>query len=309
MNDLVPTNEAENPMLIFADRSVLDKILAVIERKVECFEPDTSTANARGKIASLAYKVSKSKTFLDNAGKGLSKDWKEKSKLVDSARKEIRDRLDALRDKVREPLTLWEKAEAERVEKKKLSAQYDVDFDEALAINDLLVRELILEKKIRDIAEAELRLKEVERNKQIAQDRKDRDEEIKRAALLEAARQVENERSARIAADKELVEAKERAAAEAIYAKRMAEEEVRKAVFEATRAAEQKAIAEKDALERERIAAETEAKARAEDMVHKGAINRFARNAFIEHGVDANVAKKIVILVAQDNIPGISMDY
>lgn len=74
------------------------------------------TAQDRKEIASMAAKVARSKVFIDNEGKELVAGWKRQSKAVDVQRKRIRDELDDLKAKVREPLTNWENAERERVE-------------------------------------------------------------------------------------------------------------------------------------------------------------------------------------------------
>jgi len=95
----------------------IDPILARIEAEVRSHAPDLTTDRGRKAIASLAYKVSQSKTALDNAGKKLTEDQKQAIAAVDAARKKIRDRLDALRDEARKPLTDWEAAEDARAER------------------------------------------------------------------------------------------------------------------------------------------------------------------------------------------------
>ena len=95
----------------------IDPILARIEAEVRSHAPDLTTDKGRKAIASLAYKVSQSKTALDNAGKKLTEDQKLAIAAVDAARKKIRDRLDLLRDEARKPLTDWEAAEDARAER------------------------------------------------------------------------------------------------------------------------------------------------------------------------------------------------
>jgi len=95
----------------------IDPILARIEAEVRSHAPDLSTDKGRKAIASLAYKVSQSKAAMDNAGKKLTEDQKQAIAAVDAARKKIRDRLDALRDEARKPLTDWEAAEDARAER------------------------------------------------------------------------------------------------------------------------------------------------------------------------------------------------
>lgn len=94
----------------------VDDILNKITNEVRAHKPDISTESGRAAIASLAYKVARSKTALDEMGKGLVTDWKAKAGAVDAERRTIRDRLDALKDEVRKPLTDWENADKLRIE-------------------------------------------------------------------------------------------------------------------------------------------------------------------------------------------------
>ena len=79
--------------------------------------PDVTTKKGRDAIASQAYKVSKSKTAVDNHGKDLVAGIKAQAALIDKDRKAWRDQCDALRDEIRKPLDEWEQAEADRVAK------------------------------------------------------------------------------------------------------------------------------------------------------------------------------------------------
>lgn len=109
---LVPMDAT--PATLFRDSSGVDAILAQIEESALAEAPDTSTAKGRKAIASLAYRVARSKTALDEAGKELNAERRRAMEAVDAERRKIRDRLDALRDKVRAPLDEWEKAEEQR---------------------------------------------------------------------------------------------------------------------------------------------------------------------------------------------------
>ncbi|MCU4413294.1 hypothetical protein KTH71_04445 [Acinetobacter sp. WU_MDCI_Axc73] len=79
--------------------------------------PDVTTKKGRDAIASQAYKVSKSKTAVDNHGKDLVAGIKAQAAVIDRDRKAWRDQCDALRDEIRKPLDDWEQAEKDRVEK------------------------------------------------------------------------------------------------------------------------------------------------------------------------------------------------
>lgn len=92
-------------------------IIDEIHKKVAVLIPDVTTAKGRKEIASMANKIARSKTLLDEVGKNLVADWKAKAKIVDDNRKLMRDKLDALKESTRAPLTAWEEQERLRIEK------------------------------------------------------------------------------------------------------------------------------------------------------------------------------------------------
>lgn len=115
MSDDLIVAETLRPEIVFAPGGV-DALLEKLERDVRAVATDISTKAGRAAISSLAHKVSRSKTALDDLGRGLVADWKLRSALVDAERRRIRERLDELRDEVRRPLTEWEDAEKRRVD-------------------------------------------------------------------------------------------------------------------------------------------------------------------------------------------------
>jgi colicin import membrane protein len=112
-DDLIVT-ETLRADIVFAPGGV-DAILDHLERDVRSVTTDISTKTGRAAITSLAHKVARSKTALDELGKNLVADWKARSAAVDADRRRVRERLDDLRDEVRQPLTDWESAEKARV--------------------------------------------------------------------------------------------------------------------------------------------------------------------------------------------------
>tara|TARA_R110000782_G_scaffold2628_6_gene9984 strand:- start:1671 stop:2696 length:1026 start_codon:yes stop_codon:yes gene_type:complete len=111
---IIPHEPAAIQLLFKNGGTAIDPLIERIEIEVRSHVADLTTKKGRDAIASLAFKVSKSKTALDTAGKALTETQKAEIKIVDDARKKIRDRFDALRDEARKPLTDWEKAEADR---------------------------------------------------------------------------------------------------------------------------------------------------------------------------------------------------
>jgi hypothetical protein len=87
-----------------------------VRTEIDGFAADVNTPRGRRDISSFAFKVTKSKTFLDGVGKDLVAELKDIPKKIDATRKIVRDTLDAWADEVRKPLTEWEKAEEARIE-------------------------------------------------------------------------------------------------------------------------------------------------------------------------------------------------
>ncbi|STV95624.1 TolA protein [Klebsiella michiganensis] len=248
--------EKSNAMAVFTNNDQLDPLIEAIEKEARSLVPDVTTKKGRDAIASMAHKVARSKTYIDNAGKDLVAELKALPKQIDESRRVVRERLDALKDEVRRPLTEWE-AEQERIKAEEamnalhaealemnikfdqeLAAKFEADHEMALLMNDAFDREQA-EKK----AEAE--------RQRIA-----REEEIKRLAEEKAKREAAEQAQRKI----DEIAARER---EAILAKERAEREQKEAAEKAEReriAAEQKAVADKQAaIDAERRKAQEEA--------------------------------------------------
>lgn len=112
--DLTP----ENTLPIFAapdaKGSVFEKLFSEIEAVVKAQSFDIETKTGREELRAFAYKLTRSKTALDNAGKSLTEDWRNKTKAVNEGRKFVENKMIDLHETVRKPLTDFENAEAER---------------------------------------------------------------------------------------------------------------------------------------------------------------------------------------------------
>jgi uncharacterized protein YPO0396 len=97
--------ENRNPIEVFTDFGIVEAVLCLIERQAMDFTPDLSTVKGRKEIVSRAYRVAQTKALLDNIGKEQVAKMKELPKAIDAGRKIFRDCLDALKDRVRQPLT------------------------------------------------------------------------------------------------------------------------------------------------------------------------------------------------------------
>jgi hypothetical protein len=113
---------------VFAAPDGLIPIVEAIEQLVRQFIPDMSTAKGRAEVRSLAHKVTRSKTFLDDLGKGLVADLKDLPKRIDANRKTMRDRLESLAAEARQPLTDYEERIEEFQNRLKMLADMPVQY-------------------------------------------------------------------------------------------------------------------------------------------------------------------------------------
>ncbi|MDZ5602562.1 hypothetical protein SJI00_07230 [Pseudomonas sp. RP23018S] len=107
----------ETALQIYQAPNGLEPYLQKIRDEIDAFVPDVTTRKGRDAIASIAYKVARSKTALDNVGKELVAELKEIPKKIDAERKRMRDKLDAWQEEVRRPLNEWQAAEDARIDR------------------------------------------------------------------------------------------------------------------------------------------------------------------------------------------------
>ncbi|PUW50091.1 cell envelope biogenesis protein TolA [Cronobacter sakazakii] len=306
--DLVVIEKA-NAMTVFKSTDQIEDILQKVEREVMSFVPDVTTAKGRKEIASLAYKVAQTKTYLDGLGKDLVAELKEIPKLIDANRKTVRDRLDELKEKARQPLTDYE-VEQERIKQEEeakraaeeLAKKIESDHEMALLMNDAFDRELA-EKK----AEQERqRIAHEEEIKRQAEERAKREAEEKAAAEIAAAKKREEDAiAAKAQAELLAKQEKEKAEREAKEALERAEREKQAAIeaeqrkareAEATRMAEEKRI--KD-----------EAAARAADVAHRKVVNNKALADLVAVGLTEEQARTAITAIAKGEVTAIRITY
>lgn len=95
----------------------LKQFIDLVKAEVEGEVPDLTTRKGRERIASLAAKVSKSKTTVEKPGRDYLRRLKEMPKVVEAELREFVTTMDALRDETRRPLTEWEAAEDARIDR------------------------------------------------------------------------------------------------------------------------------------------------------------------------------------------------
>lgn len=331
VTDLVVIEKA-NALTVFKSADQIEEILAKVEREVMSFVPDVTTAKGRKEIASLAYRVSQTKSYLDGLGKDLVADLKEIPKLIDANRKTVRDRLDALRDKARQPFTEWE-AEQERIkaeEQAKIKAEedrkrFESDHEIALLMNEKHDREA---KEKAEEAERQRIAHEEELKRQAAENAK-REAEEKAAAELAAAKKREEDaiaaraqaellaKQAQERAEREAKEALERTAKLAQEAREQAEREKQEAIAAEQRKAQEEAARIKREAEQKEAARLAEEKRIADEKAKReaDANHRKAIGTQIVNALTANTSisreQAIEVLTAMMNglVPHSNINY
>ncbi|HHA1840110.1 TPA: hypothetical protein ACOEGF_001720 [Enterobacter asburiae] len=312
--------EKQNAMAVFTTKEQLDPIIEAIEKEARSLVPDVSTRKGRDAIASMAHKVARSKTYIDNAGKDLVAELKALPKQIDESRRIVRERLEALKDEVRRPLTEWE-AEQERIKAEEamnamhaealemnikfdqeLAAKFEADHEMALLMNKDFDRDREEKRRLAEQAQRE----HEERIKQEAAEQARRDAEAKHKAEIEAAARREAEEKARAElAERQRIETEQRAARE----KQEAEERARREKEEAV-AAERRRLEEAESarLAEEQRKVEEEAR-RAADKEHRRTVNRRVITDLIAQGIPEEFAQKALLAIAGGKVQDAHIKY
>lgn len=257
----------------------IDKILEKIASDARSQLIDISTEKGRKECASLAYKVSQSKTFLDKMGKALGDDARKQLDTLNAERKKVVEFLDKLKDEIRDPLTTWENTEKQRVANHENELSKIIQIGSFVEQNWQSLKVDLIELKIKEIesidrdwqefavrASSEIKSAFAKLETAMKSLKKYEDEQAELARFREQERiriqKERDEQTAREAAEKAKVEAENKAR---IEAERLAKETERIRLE-----AEQKAKAEADRIakqaefERQKVLREKqEAEARA----------------------------------------------
>ncbi|EOI1327602.1 hypothetical protein ACMGNR_001170 [Citrobacter koseri] len=313
--------EKQNAMAVFTTKEQLDPLLEKIETEARSLVPDLTTKKGRDAIASMAHKVARSKTYIDNAGKDLVAELKALPKQIDESRRIVRERLDALKDEVRRPLTEWE-AEQERIKAEQAmnamhaealvmnenidlqrAIQFEADHEMALLMNKDFDREREEQRRQAEQAQRE----RDERLKQEAAEQAIRDAEAKHKAEIEAAARREAEEKARAeVAERQRIEAEQRAAREKQEAEARAEREKTEAVEAERLKAKQ---AEEARLAEETRKADEQAKREA-DVRHRKTVGTNIVNALTSNtSLTREQAIEVLTALKDDLIPCAKIHY
>lgn len=313
--------EKNNAMAVFTNNDQLDPLIEAIEKEARSLVPDVTTKKGRDAIASMAHKVARSKTYIDNAGKDLVAELKALPKQIDESRRVVRERLDALKDEVRRPLTEWE-AEQERIKAeeamnalhaealemnikfdRELASKFEADHEMALLMDKDFDRE-----RADKAAEAERqRIAREEEIKRLAEEKAKREaEERHRAELEAAARREAEERAAKERAERERIEGIQRAEREKQAA---VEAERRKAQEEADRIRREAEQREQARLAEEKRKADEQARREA-DVKHRKTVGTDIVKALVANtSITRDQAIEVLTAIKDGNIPHTGISY
>jgi len=274
----------------------MDRLLLAIEAEVTAEVPDVETDAGRKAITSLAYKVARSKTTIDDIGKEFVAKQKAAIAEIDGVRKTSRDFLDCLKVKVRMPLTDWENAEQDRVTKIQGKINRLRDLGDTTDDNNDLLSSQILKAKLAEARKAVITKVYMEYQDEAINAKNQSIVELT-DAIPKAEELERNAEAARVLAEKQAEDLRIE------NEQRIAREAVENADIDARRELE----------ERDRKAAQEKAEqeARERNTKHKGAINRAAVKAIQEvlPFVTDDDAKKLVKAIVAGNIPNVTINY
>lgn len=317
--------EAKNALAVFTQPDHIELILQQVEKEVNSFVPDVSTKKGRDAIASLGLKVAKTKTYLDGLGKDLVTEYKEVPKKIDASRKTVRDRLDALKEKVLLPRLEYE-AEQDRIA---AEAAYAAMWQEAHEMDASITAERLVKKE----SDHEMALL---MNDAFDRDAKEKSEEVERLrkaheefiaqqaaekAKLEAEEKAKRDIEAAEQRERDAKLAQERAEQKAEQDKKDAAAKAEREKQDAIAAEKLKAQQEAERVQREakqkedaRLAEEKrvadEAAARAANEAHRKTVGTAVVNGLIEHaGLTREQAIVTLCAIKDSKIPHTNIHY
>lgn len=313
--------EKKNAMAVFTNNDQLDPLIELIEKEARSLVPDVTTKKGRDAIASMAHKVARSKTYIDNAGKDLVAELKALPKQIDESRRVVRERLDALKDEVRRPLTEWE-AEQERIKAEEAmnemhaeALEMNIKFDQELAAKFEADHEMAL------LMDKDIDRERADKAAEAERQRIAYEEEIKRLAAAAAAREVEQRaqrereeaahREAVLKAQAEQAERDRIAAEQKAEADKQAaiEAERRKAQEEADRIRREAEQREQARLAEEKRKADEQARREA-DVKHRKAVGTEIVKALLANtSLTRDQAIEVLTAIKDGNIPHTGISY
>ena len=97
--------DKEGLLEFFKNGNILENLYTGIEKKALGLVADVSTKEGRSQIKSAARQLASVKTKVDDLGKKVVANLKELPKVIDANRKTFREKMEALQDEIRRPVT------------------------------------------------------------------------------------------------------------------------------------------------------------------------------------------------------------
>lgn len=322
-------NTGKNPLVkedsfdakaIFEEGEV-DKVIDFVRAEAAKLtaDADMSTAKGRKAIVSAAYRVTRSKTLMEDVGKAHAADMKAKVSKIDKNRKDLRDKLEELAVEIRKPVTELEEAEQKRADEIEASIRSLIDEGQFTGTSTE-ISEVLADVKAVDITEdvfgdrqgdaavqKGIAVSNLERAlAKAVQDEKDAAEleELRREREAREAEEAERAEQQRIDDEEaqQRVEAAEKEAADARAAQERAEQ--------AQKDAEAKAEREHQEREAEEQRQREEDERRTADKEHRQRINAAAAIQLMDWAeLTEEQAGTVITVIAAGRIPGVVIQY
>lgn len=345
-NELLNIADYENQAVALFENDQVADVTTQLEEYCSSVVHDISTDKGKKELKQFVARIKKSGKLLDDLGKEHTGKLKALPKIVDQSRKGMRDRIELLAIKVREPLTAWEDAEEKRKnsilerinaidpfqggmitiepgERTTASLKDLAETASLFEIDDSLDEFQETAKKKRDdiilklsglIAiqmqqEAAAKLAEKQRIEQEAQEQQEREERIAK----EAAEKAKLEAEQKAEAEKQAIldrEQKAKEAAEQAERERIASEERAKIEQElAVKAEQDKHIKEQQAIKDKADAERKAAEKKAANKKHRARINNAILAHLSELDGSPESAKKFIERIVKGEIPELTVNY
>ena len=325
----------------------LDPYYQQIRQQVLSEVPDLTTKKGIARIKSLASMVASSKVAVEKPGREYLRQLKEMPKVIEEELRDWKQKMDQLRDEVRQPVTELEEKEAartaaldERLNKIRLlksTVEFTTAYQSSTAINGFIselesividdswqeykdraamakeAAKVELDKALQTALTFEAQQAEITRLKaeQEEKDRIQREEQIAAQARHEAEQKALREKIAAEQREQEAKYAKERAEKQLEQERLEAAERQRVAVERAAEQERQRHLEEQKRIQYEAEQARIEADIKAADIEHQRAFNREVIADLLDNTPELTEQQAIKILTAiiRSEVRHISIQY
>lgn len=296
---------------VFSEKGVPALIEKVKKHVKEATKLDPNTPEGREERRSLAYKIARTKTGVDNIGKDYVGELKKITTAIDSRRKHWRDTMDDIQAAVRQPLTEYETKEKERIGGHQTAIQQMRD----LMAYDYEPTSEDVEKRIAQIEVINQRdFEEFKEQAQTVADNASGRLSEKLAAVIKAehdAKELEELRQAKIEQDKkdneERIRQEERDRIAAANAK---PQTTPAAPVESVPEQAQGTLVESAIDKTTQVYGHTRTTADDEERERKRQVNmKIAQHLVDSCMLSENAAKAVVIEIARGNVPNTTINY